>query len=539
MAINLAGLLTLMGFYILILVIGILASRRKKPQGTSLMVSSIVADRDINVIVGIFTMTATTVGGGYINGTAESIATWGLVWTLAPFGIFIGLNLGGAIFAKRMRDQKYLTMLDPFQEQYNSLVVFLVYLATLCGDVFWTASILSALGTSLSVIINMNLTIAVCTSSAVTILYTMIGQMISVAYTDIAQLILITFGLVLCVPFVLTNSEVGDIYQYKTQWLGSVDARMSGQWIDLLIAMTFGTIPWQAYFQRVLSVRSGRQAQVLSMVGAVSALVLVTPSLLIGAAAVSANWNSTSLGMSPVLAGKASMVLPYVLHEFTPQPVAILGLGAISAAVMSSMDSAILGSSSMFTHNIYRQLFRKQAPDQELIWIQRLSIFVIGAIATVISIFVPVIYGLFILAADVVFVIVLPQLTCAVFFKFTNSYGAICGFTAGLLLRLGAGEMTLNFPEFIHYPGFDVRDGQLFPFRTFAMVVSFLTICIVSVVTNFVFKSGYAAETCDRLGCLGKYRRKYALAARNNLENDLLASSINTQHSDLSQNTEL
>lgn len=37
---------------------------------------------------------ATTVGGGYINGTAESIATNGLVWTLAPFGIFIGLNLG-------------------------------------------------------------------------------------------------------------------------------------------------------------------------------------------------------------------------------------------------------------------------------------------------------------------------------------------------------------------------------------------------------------------------------------------------------------
>ncbi|KAL3886143.1 hypothetical protein ACJMK2_026159, partial [Sinanodonta woodiana] len=363
--------------------------------------------------------------------------------------------------------------------------------------------------TSLSVIINMNLTIAVCTSSAVTILYTMIGQMISVAYTDIAQLILITFGLVLCVPFVLTNSEVGDICQYKNQWLGSVDARMSGQWIDLLIAM--------AYFQRVLSVRSGRQAQVLSMVGAVSVLVLVTPSLLIGAAAVSASKDNSTLSIS----------------------FSIPGLGAISAAVMSSMDSAILGSNSMFAHNIYRQLFRKQAPDQELIWIQRLSIFVIGAIATVISIFVPVIYGLFILAADVVFVIVLPQLTCAVFFKFTNSYGAIFGFTAGLLLRLGAGEITLNFPEFIHYPGFDVRDGQLFPFRTFAMVVSFLTICIVSVVTNFVFKSGYAAETCDRLGCLGKYRCKYALAARNNLENDLLASSINTQHSDLSQNTEL
>ena len=53
---------------------------------------------------------------------------------------------GGLIFAKKMRDQSYLTMLDPFQELYGNSVVFMVYIASLCGDIFWTASILSALG---------------------------------------------------------------------------------------------------------------------------------------------------------------------------------------------------------------------------------------------------------------------------------------------------------------------------------------------------------------------------------------------------------
>lgn len=42
----------------------------------------------------VCSFSATTVGGGYINGTAESIASSGMVWTLAPFGIFIGLILG-------------------------------------------------------------------------------------------------------------------------------------------------------------------------------------------------------------------------------------------------------------------------------------------------------------------------------------------------------------------------------------------------------------------------------------------------------------
>ena len=37
-----------------------------------------------------------------------------------------------------------------------------------------------------------------------------------------------------------------------------------------------------------------------------------------------------------------------------------VGLGAISAAVMSSMDSSILASSSMFTYNVYAHLFREK-----------------------------------------------------------------------------------------------------------------------------------------------------------------------------------
>lgn len=50
----------------------------------------------------VCSLPATTVGGGYINGTAESIASSGMVWTLAPFGIFIGLILG------KMRGQNSL-----------------------------------------------------------------------------------------------------------------------------------------------------------------------------------------------------------------------------------------------------------------------------------------------------------------------------------------------------------------------------------------------------------------------------------------------
>ena len=53
-----------------------------------------LAGRNIGMFVGIFTMTATWVGGGYINGTAEVVYTMGLIWCQAPVGYALSLVLG-------------------------------------------------------------------------------------------------------------------------------------------------------------------------------------------------------------------------------------------------------------------------------------------------------------------------------------------------------------------------------------------------------------------------------------------------------------
>ena len=114
----------------------------------------------------------------------------------------------------------------------------------------------------------------------------------------------------LSIPFAVTNPLVENIEDSKEQWLGALDTTFTGVWIDLFIAMvcntfvpfdqythvlvysgfyfqTLGTIPWQAYFQRVLSVKSAAHAQLLSVAGAFGALILAVPSLIIGAVSVS------------------------------------------------------------------------------------------------------------------------------------------------------------------------------------------------------------------------------------------------------------
>ena len=53
------------------------------------------------------------------------------------------------------------------------------------------------------------------------------------------------------------------------------------------------------------------------------------------------------------------MILPMVLQYLTPTPVSFVGLGAVAAAVMSSTDSSFVSASSMFSHNIYKLIFRQ------------------------------------------------------------------------------------------------------------------------------------------------------------------------------------
>lgn len=69
----------------------------------------------------------------------------------------------------------------------------------------------------------------------------------------------------------------------------------------LLCLQTLGGIPWQAYFQRVLSSSSATYAQVLSFLAAFGCLVMAIPAVLIGAIGAS---TGKLLKISSIINGK-------------------------------------------------------------------------------------------------------------------------------------------------------------------------------------------------------------------------------------------
>merc|ERR1719239_1282071 len=380
-------------------------------------------------------------------------------------------------------------MLDPLQDQYGSRMGGLLFLPALCGEVFWSAGILAALGATLAVILEVPLDPAVIISALIAVLYTWIGGLYAVAYTDVVQLGCIAVGLWICIPFAWTHDAVADIQwsDWTEAWVGDIGGGWwNGLYLDYFLLLTFGGIPWQVYFQRVLSSKSASKAELTSYIAAFGCIIMAVPPVLIGGIAKATKWNETDYFLLhnktlPIPKDDTRMILPMVLQDLTPGFVSFIGLGAVSAAVMSSADSSVLSASSMFARNVYKNAFRQSASEKEILWVMRVAVLVVATCSTIISIKSNSVYDLFHLCGDFVYVMLFPQLTCAVHLtKHVNAYGSIFAYFIGLLLRLLGGEKTLGLPALIAYPMYDAETGtQNFPFRSLAMVVTLVSLLLV------------------------------------------------------------
>ena len=257
------GLVAWLAFCLVVLAVGVWAgvtrSRRERDREFT-QEQMILAGRDINLGVGVLTMAATWVGGGFIIGAAQGVYTRGLVWTHAPVFYSLSLVVGGSLFAKKMRDAKYFTMIDPFTQKYGKWGSVLVIPAAI-SEIIWCAAILSSLGSTIYIILGVEDTYSIYIAAILSLSYTLCGGLISVAYTDVVQIMFVIFGLALALPFSMSHPAVSSIFadqgHPQPDWLGSVEHHEWGVWLDTALLCLLGGVPWQSYFQRVLSAQTG------------------------------------------------------------------------------------------------------------------------------------------------------------------------------------------------------------------------------------------------------------------------------------------
>ncbi|XP_013408314.1 high-affinity choline transporter 1-like [Lingula anatina] len=293
MAVHVWGLVAIIMFYLLIFILGIWAARKNKKKGKEATSEDILlAGRNIGVYLGIFTMTATWVDGALISGVAEGIYTSGLSSLSMPLGYCMSTILA-AFFVKKMRKGNHVTMLDPFNRRFGKIMTGFLFLPAFTGDIFWCAATLSSLGTTLTVVVGFDHWIAITLSTAVVLIYTLFGGLYSVSYTDVMQMLFIFVGLWLAIPFAMSNPLMTPLSETTEKWVRTFPNHDISTYIDILLQIMMGGIPWQVMWQRVLGMKTTRLAEVMVYAGAAGFAVCTIPPLLIGMVAVSVGTTLT------------------------------------------------------------------------------------------------------------------------------------------------------------------------------------------------------------------------------------------------------
>ena len=480
------AVLAVVAMYAAFLVVGWLASRKAR-DGTA--ADLIVAGRAMPMWVAALTMTATWVDGGYLLGTTEgaykSSIQLGLQGGLC-FGI--SLILGGLFFAGTMRRLGFTTLIDPLEARFGARWAAVLFLPALAGELFWSAELLVAIGATFGVLLDLPLTSAIVLSAIVTTAYTVLGGMWSVAYTDIVQLGLVALGLAAALPFVLDGA--GGLAHV---WSSYVAARPEGaamfppahaqtalwaggavfSWWDTSLMLVLGGIPWNSYFQRVLSCRTPQDAVRQSVLAGTLTIALTVPPLLMGIGAFAYPWSAD---LAARLQATPADAMPLLFAHAVPPAIGVLGLAAIVGAVTSSFSSSILSAGSMLSWNCVKRLAWPSLSVAQLRGVIRASILAFGAVATVLALRVQSVQALWFFTSDLVFVLLFPQLLYALFDPKANRTGSIAAFAVSFLLRVGGGEPLLGLPALVPYP-------EGLPFRTIAAMAGLILLPVVSRLT--------------------------------------------------------
>lgn len=391
---NAYTLASLAAYFVLMLAIGVYAWRKSTGDSAGYL----LAGRNLSPSVAALSAGASDMSGWLLLGLPGALFASGLVEAWIAIGLTIGAAANWIIVAPRLREQterlgNALTipqfLANRFPESGTALRVtsaviivafFTVYTASGMvggGKLFETAFGGALPATGLS-----DYMTGIIITAGIVLAYTMIGGFLAVSLTDFVQGLIMMVALVvmpLVVVFGPGGSAGGSILAVPQDGFLSLTHGLTA--VGLISAVTwglgyFGQPHIIVRFMAIDRVENVGRAGVIGMSWMVISLT--------GAVAVGLAGRAYAERNGLVVDDPETIFIVLAQLLFHPAVTGFL-YAALLAAIMSTISSQLLVSSSSLTEDFYRLFLRRNATEREAVNVGRVSVALVAAAAMVIA----------------------------------------------------------------------------------------------------------------------------------------------------------
>jgi len=377
-------LVTFVAYLILILFLGIKAYRR-----THSLNDYILGGRKLGAVVTALSVGASDMSGWLLLGLPGAIYLSGLSEIWIGIGLVLGAYCNWLFVSKRLRiysqhANNSLTLPDYFENRFNDTTRVLRLVSAfviLLFFTFYTASGLVGGAILFENSFGLQYSTALISGGLIIVGYTFIGGFLAVAWTDAVQAVLMFFALLVAPTVVILNSGGTDVVWQQMQ---AVNPQSTELFSNMTLIGFLSLIAWGlGYFG---------QPHILARFMAVE-----NPQKLVAARRIAMMWmvlvlfGSVATGLAGIayfadnpLENPETVFIALSQQLFNPWIAGIIA-AAILSAIMSTVDSQLLVSSSVISEDFYRVFVRPQASEKELLMVSRGAVIAIALLAMVIA----------------------------------------------------------------------------------------------------------------------------------------------------------
>ncbi len=394
------------------------------------------------------TMYATQYSGNSLIGFAGSAYRDGWLF-LVSVTFMIAIVGGYLLYAPKLyplsQKHSFITIGDYIHFRYkSSYLTYLIVGISIFALSNYMLTNLKAIGYIMEYVTagGIGFTEGIIMMSIIMVIYETLGGMRSVAWTDALQGILLFVGVIIIFAVVMLHygsleQNATLLLEVKPELFADITLNNQISWLSVLILIFFGISVYPQAIQRIYSAKDEKTLRHSLSLMVIMPLLTTLPLIII-AVIGSAHFADLDKTQSEQI---ILLMLNKLTHIEGMSIVITLFVAAAIAAIMSTVDSAMLAIASLFTQDIYHKR-RPNATQKQLTYVGKAFSWAIMLIMVILAVHLPSTIWWLIQMKLEILVHIAPALMLGVHFKHISAktilYGIILGVSVTLLFHLTA-----------------------------------------------------------------------------------------------------